>query len=67
MTLNHPLYPILFDPNCIDIVEPALNQTLKLMEKEDTMKRMWKSIGQTQKDYMELFKVKSPDYTVLII
>jgi len=67
MALNHPLYPILFDPNCIDIAEPALNQMMKLMEKEDTMRKMWKSIGQTQKEYMETFKVKSPDYKVLII
>jgi len=40
---------------------------MKLMEKEDTMRKMWKSIGQTQKEYMETFKVKSPDYKVLII
>jgi Fe-S-cluster containining protein len=67
MAFNHPLVPTLFDPDCIDIAEPALVQMIKLMEKEDYMRKMWKCIGQTQKDYMDIFKVKFPDYTALVI
>jgi len=64
MILNNKIDPILFDPNSVDIAEPALLQMIKLFNREEYMEKLWRNVGQTQKRYMELFWVESPDYTV---
>jgi len=66
-SLNHSSFPILLYPNLLNTVEPLLDHMMKLMERKGQMERMWKCIGQTQKEYMRLFDVRYPDYTVLVI
>lgn len=67
MNLNPPAFPILFDYTTIEDAKAGLEQMIKLLSKESYMRRQWKSISQTQKEYMKLFKVKFPDYTALVI